>query len=1454
MPRDDDKSLGDQNTFDGGEQSSDRADQSLGDEATFGGNAGYVDDAVDDDMEVIDLAARYTTEGTLGKGGMGEVLLATDTRLNRKVAIKRILGSAARSKTAVNRFMTEAQSIAALNHPNIVQIYDYGRAKDGPFLIMEYVEGSSLLDKCREGAIPLEEAIDVTCQLCDGLSKAHAANIVHRDIKPANVLLNEYGVPKLTDFGLAKDEAVDTGMTMAGAVIGTLDFMPPEQRKDAALTDARSDLWSLAATLYQMVTGKSPKIIKFNDVPKTLQDVLGKALEDEKEDRYQSAIDLRDALKESLQSSGADISDIGAGECPQCRTKNDSSRKFCRSCAGSLEAPCLSCSVGMPMWENVCGSCGSKQEGLLRERREAMDANKVHAEELSTDYQYAAATRIAEELGSETDLRLQHLKSWSERFIADCEKERQRELSRAAELLGESLAHEKAHDYPSGVKALEQVPEALHAEEVHGQSETIAKVLSRLRGKQTQCERLSKSIRVRVQSRRLNGLLGEVNKLLELMPIRDDLVKLKDQLITRDAKMQKVRDESYQEAQEALSSQNYQQCLAALSRIDPRLEDAELRNLRSEARRKKQRLTELQDHIRTAISKKQYDGLLADVIACLSLQQGNSELEKLRDQLITRSDKQSEQVEAILVKANQLRTHGKFEAAVETLKQIPEFLCNEDVESLRSVCVSLESQRNEAIAALRSALQTESFAKGLSESSTYHSMLNSDDSLQDANFMALRQQVESARDRQEEEQKATDRREALLKRIWICVGTAVAGFCIMIAVIWQISVQRANQLASALEGKRWEEVLLMEPENVMALIGRANQKLVSVNPDLDWILSEVEKIKSLDPANPEINRINGSVCVLKSIEASEAGDVDLGEMKLREAQRLIFDAANLDRAKKALAMAYAKRAESAVVSGKLTDAKADASMAKSFDPQVELSKEFAIAAAELTASELVREYKQKPTQAKLTEVISSLSDLEKLDPDSSELATLRSSLQLMAQSQAESDAEAVVAAYEQDATDINLDNAVSAVNVAEELALDSSKPILANLRSRIGTVLMRSIQLFETNRSDANLQAAIRTLSQMQTMLDDSSLVTTAKDRVINALVTRLGEIPLDQAIVDIDFLQVLKANQTAKKAANRLIGSQLVKRFRDSLAKSDYESASKDFAAIAKLDAAAANQISSDWLNIPKEDYINIPPSVLTKLPPSVLSNVLPRGLSSLPDAVIVDLPPITNTIGMSLKWIPSGTFVMGSPRGNVDEKPIHQVTLSQPFLLGVHEVTQEQYERVMGKNPSRFQGPSNPVDSMSWKDAMEFCRKLSELPGERSAGRLYRLPTEAEWEYSCRAGTTTAYSFGDRKLDLDNYAWYVGNSGSKTHPVGLKQANSWGLHDMYGNVWEWCSDWYGDYTSGVVIDPRGPKNGTRRVGRGGTWKGPDDNWRSADRAAGDPSMRYENYGFRVVCVTSGQ
>ncbi len=179
MAAEESNSLGGEATF-AGESAArpQRADVSIGDERTLGCGDAVGNETVIDHIEVVDLNARYRVDGTLGQGGMGAVLLATDTRLDRKVAIKRILGDAAGNRMAVQRFLTEAKAIAALNHPNIVQIYDYGRAKDGPFLIMEYVDGGSLLDLCKQGAVALDKAIDLVSQVCNGLGMAHEQGIM----------------------------------------------------------------------------------------------------------------------------------------------------------------------------------------------------------------------------------------------------------------------------------------------------------------------------------------------------------------------------------------------------------------------------------------------------------------------------------------------------------------------------------------------------------------------------------------------------------------------------------------------------------------------------------------------------------------------------------------------------------------------------------------------------------------------------------------------------------------------------------------------------------------------------------------------------------------------------------------------------------------------------------------------------------------------------------------------------------------------------------------------------------------------------------------------------------------------------------------------------------------------------------------------------------------------------
>ncbi len=245
--------------------------------------------------------------------------------------------------------------------------------------------------------------------------------------------------------------------------------------------------------------------------------------------------------------------------------------------------------------------------------------------------------------------------------------------------------------------------------------------------------------------------------------------------------------------------------------------------------------------------------------------------------------------------------------------------------------------------------------------------------------------------------------------------------------------------------------------------------------------------------------------------------------------------------------------------------------------------------------------------------------------------------------------------------------------------------------------------------------------------------------------------------------------------------------------------------------------------------------------------------------------LKEITTSSGVVMILVPSGEFVMGDNQGNPDEQPARKVSISG-FALDKTEVTQTPYEQLMLAAPSHFKGPDNPVEQVRWSDAALFCNARSRQEGlepcyneetfECNFGASgYRLPTEAEWEYACRAGTDTAYDFGNDARKLAQYAWFAGNSQKKTTRVGGKKANAWGFVDLYGNVYEWCNDRYGEtyYQTGPAQDPRGPDQGEKRVLRGGSWNSSAEACRAAARLADDPGITdacfaRDTYGFRCA------
>jgi predicted Ser/Thr protein kinase len=741
MSREHEASLGDDATF-AGVAKRRHADRSLGDERTVGDAAGGQDTAIDD-IDVVDLESRYRIEGTLGQGGMGAVLLATDTRLGRKVAIKRILGESSGNRTAVNRFLTEAKSIAAINHPNIVQIYDYGRAKDGPFLIMEYVDGSSLLDCCRDGALPLEQVVILACQLCDGLAKAHDLGIIHRDIKPANVLLTKDGLPKLTDFGLAKAEAIDHGQTVTGAVLGTPDFMPPEQRRDASLVDARSDLWSLAATIYQMVTGRSPKIIRFDLLPVELTKVLGKALEDSKDARYQSARELRDALKASLLATASTETATAAGEgqCLACGEHNDTRRKFCRGCGGSLETPCLSCTHPMPLWEEICGSCGAKQSLLTDQKRDEMAVEQARAEGLLGDYDFDGAIALASQLRDEPHPKLRQLRGWAEAFLAEVEKSRAQQVEAVAESAHEAAVHEQAHDYLSAILALEGVPESLREVTIPGRSEAVAVALTRLKKKQADVRRLSSLVQERLAAKAFDGLLPEVEHLLALQPERKDLCRVKEQLVERMKRKVASREAAIEAARANLSKHDYENAVRSLSTISSDFVTPEVAELRNRAERAAQALRGHMSRLREGLAVKQLDGLLKTADEALRLKPGDPELLRVRQRMETYEKQRVEEIAAAIANAAALERSGQCAAAAELLSRIPESRHSLPVQQAIARCRELADRRASLLGSLDTKDES-SLRAAITEARDYLHRLN-DAGIKDNAFVEELEEAES---------------------------------------------------------------------------------------------------------------------------------------------------------------------------------------------------------------------------------------------------------------------------------------------------------------------------------------------------------------------------------------------------------------------------------------------------------------------------------------------------------------------------------------------------------------------------------------------------------------------------------------------------------------------------------------------------------------------------------------
>ena len=507
-------------------------DQSLGSQDTIT-NENKRGEEFPEASHGMDLKSRYEIISSIGQGGMGHVYLAQDRTLARKVAIKRIKSQ---SDSTVRRFLVEARAIAQVTHYNIVQIFDYGHDADGPYLILEYVDGGTLADLLKAGPLKVDQSINITCRLAEGLVKAHELGIIHRDIKPANILMTKDGQPKLTDFGLARDEHTDSAHTVTGAILGTIDFMSPEQLNDATATDARSDLWSLAVTFYQMVTGKSPRMIKFNLLPSNLKDFVIKALEDDPAERYQTAREFVDNLIRQNNSPAVNhinmdyiqTDDLQTGECTNCHVVNESIRKYCRRCGNRLRLNCLECGTEMPVWDKICGECGGNQSTIMRATKIKCENFILECEDLLSNYAFDEAERVLQEIQAIDKTRFESYFVLFDDIQSRINQSRQEIQVYISKSWDESQILSKTNRYQEAVNLFKMLPDKILGSE-------IKEKMSEWNQKIIEIEQLSNDIERALKQNNYNGLLRKIERLISIGNTNGSYLQIRDSLKERNA-------------------------------------------------------------------------------------------------------------------------------------------------------------------------------------------------------------------------------------------------------------------------------------------------------------------------------------------------------------------------------------------------------------------------------------------------------------------------------------------------------------------------------------------------------------------------------------------------------------------------------------------------------------------------------------------------------------------------------------------------------------------------------------------------------------------------------------------------------------------------------------------------------------------------------------------------------
>jgi tetratricopeptide (TPR) repeat protein len=572
----------------------------------------------------------------------------------------------------------------------------------------------------------------------------------------------------------------------------------------------------------------------------------------------------------------------------------------------------------MPMWEHICGQCGTKQAPLLEDRRGEMAARQAEAEGLLKDYDFDQAERLTASLREESDPRLKQLVPWATDFVAKIGMARDAQLAQAGERLSEALKHEASFDYPSAIQALEQVPEILRSRSLVGHAQSVAAALSRVTAKQSDVETLESSIKARITSRDLSRLLPEVEKLHALRPDRADVEKLRAQLTEREQKLAAQRDEAVRLARGHLDAKDYESAIAVLRKVDRSVETPDVSQLRDAAEINIKGFQNLLREISQAVSQKQLDGLLPRVQAALALKPGHAELTKLLDSLQTRESKVAAGIQELLSQADTAFKACQFAKAAALLQRVTEDRRNSEVTDLLDRCEYLAMTRAGVLAGFEELPKSSdlSLADGVNlkalavQGRSYLGEIATH-GLSELLIEQWCGRCETAYEKREAAAEEARRAAATLRRVFVGVGAAVAAVLLAAVGLWARSSWRAASINAALARSDWQAALTLDRDNVDAIIGQAKARLVAVPPEIDDALAALDRAEKFAPGRKDINLARAAAWLKRAVDAAAADRIDDATKAIDQANRYSNDKRELEAARQSIANAWLERAVNA---------------------------------------------------------------------------------------------------------------------------------------------------------------------------------------------------------------------------------------------------------------------------------------------------------------------------------------------------------------------------------------------------------------------------------------------------------------------------------------------------------------------------------------------------------------